>query len=78
MQTFSAVEINLMCIYDTTNRQILLSNLRTGLADVYDPEMREVYESVIDKLERISEAEFSEIGFYPADEPLEEGTDIAE
>ena len=68
MDKFNAEQINLMCIYDTSNRQNLLSDLRAGLADVYDPEMREVFESAIDTLERISDEEFSEIGFYIADD----------
>ena len=78
MDRFSAEEINLMCIYDTTSRQGLLSDLRAGLADVYDPEMREVFESTITKLERLSDDEFSEIGFYAADDYFEEGSDIAD
>jgi len=78
MYSFSAVEINLMCVYDTANRRILLSSLRAGLNDVYDLEMREVFECVIEKLERLTDKEFSEIGFYAADEFFEGGNDIAE
>jgi primase-polymerase (primpol)-like protein len=68
MDKFSAEEINLMCIYDTASRQNLLSDLRAGLADVYEPEMREVFESAIAKLEAMSDEDFSGIGFYVADE----------
>ena len=78
MDKFSAEEINLMCIFDTSDRDSLLSDLRAGLADVYDPDMREVFESAVEKLERLSDEEFSEIGFYIADEFDEEGSDIAE
>jgi len=65
---FSVEEINLMCIFDISDRQTLLSELRDSLPDIYDPEMREVYESTIDKLERISDKDFSGIGLYIADE----------
>jgi len=65
---FSIEEINLMCIFDISDRQTLLSELRESLPDVYDPEMREVYESAIEKLERVSDAGFAEIGLYIADE----------
>lgn len=65
---FSAEEINLMCIFDTSNRENLLSELRDSLSDVYDPEMRDIYESAIGKLEAISDADFSEIGLFIADE----------
>ena len=79
MDKFSVEETNLMCIYDTSSRQNLLTDLRAGLADVYDPEMREVFESAITKLETLSDEEFSEIGFYIADEYLDgEESDIAE
>ena len=65
---FSAEEINLMCIFNTDNKEILLGELRDSLADVYDPEMREIYDSAIEKLERITDADFSEIGLYEAEE----------
>ena len=65
---FSAEEINLMCIFDITDRKALINELRESLPDIYDPEMREVYENTIEKLERISDADFSEIGLYIADE----------
>jgi hypothetical protein len=65
---FSQEEINLMCIFDTSDKEKLLSELRESLPDIYDPEMREVYESTIEKLERISDGDFSEVGLYIADE----------
>ena len=65
---FSAEEMNLMCIFDTSNRENLMSELRDSLNDVYDPEMRDIYESAIGKLERISDGDFSEIGLYIAEE----------
>jgi len=78
MDKFSVEEINLMCIYDTSSRESLLSDLRASLADVYDPEMREVFESTIAKLEVLSDGEFSEIGFYIADDFDGEESDIGE
>ena len=68
MDKFSVEEINLMCIYDTGSREALLADLRAGHADMYDPEMKEIFESAIGKLEGLSDAEFAEIGFYIADE----------
>jgi len=77
---FTAEEINLMCIYDTSSRAALLSDLKLSLADVYDPDMREIFDNTIGKLEKLSDADFSDIGFYIADEYIEdEGEfDIAE
>jgi hypothetical protein len=65
---FSSEEINLMCIFDTSSREILIAELLESLNDVYDPDMREVFESTIEKLERISDEGFAEIGFCIADE----------
>jgi len=65
---FSAEEINLMCIFDTSDKKTLVSELRDSLSDVYDPEMRDIYESAIGKLEKITDGDFSEIGFCTADE----------
>ena len=65
---FSAEEINLMCIFETGSKEILLNILREGLKDVYDLEMREIYENTIEKLEKISDEDFSNIGIYIADE----------
>jgi hypothetical protein len=60
---FTVEEMNLMCIYDTTSRAALLSGVRESLPDVYDPDMREIMENVIGKLEKLTEEEFAEIGF---------------
>ena len=68
---FSAEQINLMCIFDTSSRNTLLNELRNSLHDVYDPEMREIYGNTIEKLEKISEADFACIGLYIADEYID-------
>jgi len=77
---FTTEEINLMCIYNTSSRAVLLSDLKLSLADVYDPDMREIFDNTIGKLEKLSDSDFSDIGFYIADEYIEdEGEfDIAE
>ena len=65
---FSQEEINLMCIFDTGNRENLIGELRDSLPDIFDPEMRDIYESTIEKLEKINDGDFSEIGLYIAEE----------
>ena len=77
---FSAEEINLMCIFETGSKKNLLNILREALKnDIYDPEMREIYENTIEKLEKISEEDFSDIGIYIADEFIDgEEYEIAE
>jgi len=73
---FSVEEINLMCIFDISDKNILLAELRDSLVYVYDPEMREIYESTIEKLEKISDNDFADVGFYIADEYIIEETEV--
>jgi len=65
---FSVEEINLMCIYDTKDKSSLITELRDSLPDIYDPDMRDIYKSTIEKLGKISDGDFADIGFYIADE----------
>jgi len=65
---FSTEEINLMCIFTTSSKTNMLKDLRESLRGVRNPELREIYESTIGKLDKISETDFTEIGLYTADE----------
>jgi hypothetical protein len=67
-ELFSVEEINLMCIFDTSDRAELTRELRESLPGIYDPDMREIYESAIAKLESISDEDFSDVGLYIADD----------
>ena len=71
-ELFTAEEINLMCIYGTSDKTVLLAELRDSLLEIYDPEMRDIYESAIEKLGKISDDDFLEIGMFIADEFIEE------
>jgi len=76
---FSVEEINLMCIFDINGRNDLITELRDSLRGVYEPDIREVYESTIKKLEKMSDVDFAEVGLYIADEYINgEEYDIAE
>ena len=67
MDKFSAEEINLMCIFDTESRTALRNDLVTAIHDVYDPDMLAVFNSTLEKLDSITDEDFADIGFYPAD-----------
>lgn len=67
-EIFTAEEINLMCIFDTSSKTALLSELEMSLADVYDPDMREIFHTAMEKLKSLTDIELSDIGFYIADE----------
>ena len=65
--TFSNDELNLMCIYDTGSRTGLLEALTT-MKEVLEPEeteLREMTDSVIDKLSAMSDAEYAELELFP-------------
>ena len=68
MDNFTVPEINLMCILDTRSKETLLSDLNLCKDNVYEPEMIELIKTTIKKLEKITDEEFSEIGFFIADE----------
>jgi len=68
LDKFSAEEINLMSIFDTTSREALRDDLLTALHDVYEPEMIEVIGSTLEKLDSLTDEEFAEISFYIADD----------
>ncbi len=68
MDNFTVPEINLMCILDTSSKETLLSDLNLCKDNVYEPEMIELIKTTIKKLEKITDEEFSEIGFFIADE----------
>ena len=65
--TFTNNELNLMCIYDTGTRMGLLEALAT-MKEVLEPEeteLREMTDSVIDKLSAMSDAEYAELELFP-------------
>ena len=63
--TFSQDEINLMCIYDTSDKTELLKELRFSVPYIEDTELKEITETVIDKLERMTNDEFSKLELEP-------------
>lgn len=63
--TFSQDEINLMCIYDTSDKAELLKELRFSVPYIEDTGLKEITETVIDKLERMTNDEFSKLELEP-------------
>lgn len=64
----SIEEINLMCIYDCSDRFKLIDELEEVIPYVEEPEMLELMDNTIDKLYRMTDQEFAELPLYPADE----------
>jgi len=67
MELFTVPEINLMCIFDTSSKETLLSDLKLCQKNIYEPEMIELVKTTIKKLEKITDEEFTEIGYFIAD-----------
>ena len=60
---FSVAEINFICIVKGENRKDTINNIFDVLPDLEDKEMIEIAETVIGKLESISESEYGEFAF---------------
>lgn len=60
---FSVAEINFICIVKGDNREDTINNIFDVLPDLEDKEMIEIAETVIGKLENISDSEYDEFAF---------------
>jgi len=61
MDRFTLEEKNLMCIYTTDTRTMLLKDLHTALLDIYHAELKEITISTIVKLEHMTDDAYQEI-----------------
>lgn len=61
MDRFTLEEKNLMCIYTTATRTMLLKDLHTALPDIYHPELKDITQSTIAKLENMTEEVYQEV-----------------
>ena len=64
---FTNDEMNLMCIYNTGSRESLMRELREmrGYIGADQPELLNMTDSALQKLENISDKEFAELELYP-------------
>jgi len=69
---FTVEEINLMCIYDTSNRGRLLAGIRESLPELLEPELNELAQSVIGRLETMTDREFAALDLVPQYDDEEE------
>lgn len=60
---FSVAEINFICIVKGDNREDTINNIFDVLPDLEDKEMTQIAETVIGKLESISDSEYDEFDF---------------
>lgn len=69
MTSFTFDEINLMCIYDTTDRNKLIALLSEAMPYIEDEELKEMTESVISKLNALTDDEYSDLELTPTVTP---------
>lgn len=63
---FTVEEENLICVFDTSSRIALTDNISAAIPDFDEPEMFEIAESTLRKLNTMTDAEFTEYTFHPA------------
>lgn len=67
MMIFTNDEMNLMCIYQTGDRQGLISTLKEmqGYLDEDETELRELTDSALQKLDEITDEDFAALELVP-------------
>jgi BMFP domain-containing protein YqiC len=63
---FTVEEENLICVFAANSRAALSDGIRAALPDFDEREMREIAASVLDKLDAMSDEEFSALMLVPA------------
>lgn len=72
--TFTPDEVNLMCIYDTSNRERLIKEMGRSFKLVEDKKLADIMWSAIGKLGSMTDEEYSELELVPTitDEDMED------
>ena len=67
MGTFTFEETNLLCIYNTGSRTGLIEALieMRGELSPEEPELRELTDSALSKLQAMTDEEFAQLELYP-------------
>lgn len=67
MKNFTNDEMNLMCIYNTGSREGLMRELREMRVciDADQPELLAMTDSALQKLDKISDEEFTKLELFP-------------
>ena len=65
-EIFTVEEENLACIFDTGSRAALIAGLGEAMLEFDEPELREIAESAMRKLNAMTDAVFSGLVFSPA------------
>ena len=72
MTYFTVEEENFMFVFNTVSRSTLIDGIIGAMPDFYEPELLEIAQNTLRKLEGITDAEFETLEFYPAFEDDDE------
>jgi hypothetical protein len=64
-ELFTVEEINLMCIFNTNSRNELIFELIDAITDFEDDELFEIAQNALNKVSKMSDADFAALDFYP-------------
>jgi hypothetical protein len=76
LELFTVEEINLMCIFDISSRNALIDELSAAIPDFDEPELTEIAENVLAKLNTLNDEDFSALDFYPEYEDYDEESEV--
>ena len=62
---FTVEEINMICIFDTSGKDALTTELTAAIPEFDEPELIEIAENVLCKLGKMTDAEFTALELYP-------------
>jgi len=65
IEQFTVEEINLLCFFDTGTRGALLSDLIEAVDSFSEDEILEIAQSALNKVSKMSDADFAALDFYP-------------
>ena len=71
-EQFTVEEINMICVFDISDREALIAGIVDALPDFDEPELDEIAIGVLKKLIKMSDADFGALELYPEYEDYDE------
>lgn len=71
-EQFTVEEINMICIFDRSSKDALITELTEAMPEFDEPGLDEIAESVLAKLAKMSDADFAALELYPEYEDYDE------
>ena len=65
VEQFTVEEINLICIFNTESKAVLSQELLDATPHFDEPELVELAETVLRRLDKMDDAEFAALGLFP-------------